>query len=223
MGVNIQMAITELHKAFYSFNRDFFNNELPEPAILIQHKGNRKNVLGWCSTKEIWKNDNTKELKYEINIVAEYLNRHVFEVMATLLHEMVHLWNITHKIQDVSRSGTYHNKRFKEEAEKRGLIVDKDDRLGWCMEKLTPAMIEYIKKLKLNDMVFSMARNSKYRPEKPDDEEGGEEGGGDGEEGKTKSSVRKYVCPKCDTIIRATKDVDVICGNCNVHFVKEEK
>ena len=28
----------------------------------------------------------------------------------------------------------------------------------------------------------------------------------------------KYVCPKCGAIIRATKQVNVICGDCNVPF-----
>jgi len=28
----------------------------------------------------------------------------------------------------------------------------------------------------------------------------------------------KYVCPKCGAIIRATKLVNVVCGDCNVHY-----
>ena len=38
---------------------------------------------------------------------------------------------------------------------------------------------------------------------------------------KTKQSSRKYVCPVCGCIIRATKEVHVICGDCNVEFEEE--
>ena len=35
------------------------------------------------------------------------------------------------------------------------------------------------------------------------------------------SSSRKYVCPCCGTIIRATKEVHVICAECEVEFQEE--
>ena len=39
---------------------------------------------------------------------------------------------------------------------------------------------------------------------------------------KAKSSSRKYVCPNCGCIIRATKEVHIICGECEVEFVEAE-
>lgn len=39
---------------------------------------------------------------------------------------------------------------------------------------------------------------------------------------KTKQSTRKYVCLMCGCIIRATKEVHVICGDCNVEFEEAE-
>lgn len=36
------------------------------------------------------------------------------------------------------------------------------------------------------------------------------------------SSSRKYVCPCCGTIIRATKEVHVLCGECEVAFEEQE-
>lgn len=35
---------------------------------------------------------------------------------------------------------------------------------------------------------------------------------------KTKNRSLRYICPKCNTIIRANKTVSVICGNCLVPF-----
>ena len=39
---------------------------------------------------------------------------------------------------------------------------------------------------------------------------------------KAKSSTRRWVCPKCGTIIRSTKDVRVICADCMELFVKAD-
>ena len=39
---------------------------------------------------------------------------------------------------------------------------------------------------------------------------------------KSKQSSRKYVCPGCGAIIRATKEVYVICGECELPFVEQE-
>lgn len=39
---------------------------------------------------------------------------------------------------------------------------------------------------------------------------------------KAKSSTRRWVCPKCGTIIRSTKEVRVICADCMEMFVKAE-
>ena len=63
---------------------------------------------------------------------------------ATILHEMVHLYNIQHDIQDCSRGGTYHNKKFKAEAEKHMLRIEKDKRYGWTITHPTKELLDYI-------------------------------------------------------------------------------
>ena len=54
---------------------------------------------------------------YEINLCAKHLARPFGHVAETLSHEMVHLYNLQVGVQDTSRSGTYHNKKYKEAAE----------------------------------------------------------------------------------------------------------
>ncbi len=39
--------------------------------------------------------------------------------------------------------------------------------------------------------------------------------------GKKPSSTRKYTCPVCGQSIRATKEVNVICGDCMVKMVTD--
>lgn len=108
---SIKVATDELHIAFELLNKTFFNDELPNLAITIQTSGKRKS-MGWCTTKEVWGDRDGKIKLYEINIAAEFLDLDFFETMDTLLHEMVHLYNITHDIQDCSRGGNYHNKMY---------------------------------------------------------------------------------------------------------------
>jgi len=38
---------------------------------------------------------------------------------------------------------------------------------------------------------------------------------------KFKNRSIKYVCPECGAIIRATREVNVICGDCGVPFERE--
>jgi len=35
-------------------------------------------------------------------------------------------------------------------------------------------------------------------------------------------SVRKYVCPDCEVSVRATKAVNVVCGDCNKQMQEEQ-
>lgn len=126
---DIQRMTAELHTAFKLINKKYFNNELPLPAITIQSSGKRLS-MGWCTVNEVWRDKEGKVKMYEINLGAEYINVSFEETMDTLMHEMVHLYNLVKKVQDVSRNGTYHNKRFLERAVKSGFEhkADKPDK-----------------------------------------------------------------------------------------------
>lgn len=213
--MNIELTHKELNRAFSFFNKQFFNDSLQTPIIVIQTNGRHKNVLGWCTTNKVWNNNQGSKSFYEITICAEHLNRPIEKLIGTLLHEMVHLSNLQNNIKDVSRGGSYHNKKFKEIAEQHGLIIDFDKRIGWSLTTLKPSVLPLIKKLNLNTDAFEIARREPSI-EKDDENE-------DDETKETKkSSMRKYVCPCCKTIIRATKDVNVVCGICKVDFELEE-
>lgn len=141
---------------------------------------------------------------YEINICAEHLARPFEQVAETLLHEMVHLYNLQIGVQDTSRGGTYHNKKYKEAAEKHGLTVEKDAKYGWTKTSLNDEAKAFVDGMQ--DKKFELHRKSLSKIPGA---------------AKTKQSSRKYVCPMCGCIIRATKEVHVICGDCNVEFEEE--
>ena len=188
--VSLKPVIDELETLFSKFNKAFFEGKLEKPVITVSPDHTR-GAYGWCTAWKAWQ-DGTKEGGYyEINLCAEYLNRPFEETCGTLLHEMVHLQNLQDNVQDTSRSGSYHNRKFKETAEAHGLTVEKGEKYGWHKTTLNPQAEAFVKSA-----------------------EGFPEGGG--------SSSRKYVCPCCGTIIRATKEVHVLCGECEVAFEEQE-
>jgi ribosomal protein L36 len=215
---------SELNRLFDILNTKFYEGKLERPIIIAQSNGKDKSSMGWCTTKKIWKDHSANQYYYEITICAEYLYRNITEICSTLLHEMAHLYNLQNNIKDVSRGNTYHNKHFKQTAEKSGLIVEYDSRIGWSITKLNDETKDFIE-ANANKEVFTLTRGIHRGIDIPTGDESEEPGATDPEEGaeeKTKQSSRKYICPRCKTIIRATKDVNVICGDCNVPFEKEE-
>lgn len=216
--MNLALTIKELYRMFEFFNNKFYNGSLEKPVIIIQSNGNNRSVLGWCTSKKVWNDREGIESYYEITICAEYLNRSIEEIIGTLLHEMVHLHNLQFNIKDNSRSGNYHNKRFKEVAEQKGLIIEYDKRIGWSLTRLQESTKEMIGELAPSLDLFKIARRSPYVVSSTDDEIVDTEN----LEEKPKSSTRKYVCPACGTIVRATKEVNIMCGDCKEHFIIEE-
>lgn len=114
--------VDALHKAFEYFNTKLYDGKLPAVAITIQSAG-RANMLGW-HWPEKWRTDDGEYVN-EINISAEVLaDRTPFQVLVTLIHEMVHLDNAVNDIKDCN-AAQYHNRNFKTAAEKVGFRVEK--------------------------------------------------------------------------------------------------
>lgn len=162
------MMIEELTKAFNKANEKWFEGKLPTPMIIVSRKSS-KWELGFITASKIWKEkkDNEEECdtRYEINISAEGLGRPIEEIMTTLVHEMVHEYNLVNGIKD--SSGKIHNKRFKAEAERVGLIVEKGKQVGYGYTSPSPQFIEEIKTWGINEGVFNYVRSETLKVVKP--------------------------------------------------------
>jgi rubrerythrin len=204
--LEISAIVKKTEDLFDLFNQHFYAGELTRPAITVSPDSGH-GAYGWCSVEEIWKTgDDTHR---EINLCAEYLDRPMPEVCGTMLHEMAHLYNLQRGIEDVSNNGYYHNKKFKDTAEAHGLVIEKHDKYGWTITTLTAEAAVW-----LEETLGGEAIHAARLPES-----GGKEGG---RRSKSKNRSIKYVCPECGAIIRATKEVNVICGDCGVAFEREE-
>ena len=115
----------------------------------------------------------------------------------------------------------YHNKKFKATAEAHGLHIEHHGTYGWTVTTLTEETAEWLAQQPGMEDIAASRRTTLQIKTKADDDDSND----DGETttikgGRTTSKNRsiKYVCPKCGAIIRATKQVNVVCGDCDVPF-----
>ncbi len=198
----------QLEKLFRMMNEDFFDGQLEMPIITIQ---STPRAYGHYSVSPIW-TVNGEEMKHEINIGAGTLDRDIEYTIATLLHEMCHMYNDTVlNVQDCSRGGTYHNKQFKIAAENVGLIVTKSDKYGWAHTAPSDMLIEWILNNDIQEIKINRNEPSGIRITG-----GNNTGNSSGQTiGRSSNSHSiKYVCPCCGQIARTTKIANLICGNC---------
>ena len=196
-----------LEKLYDKLNAAFFDGELDRPVITIQSSSRS---YGHYTLYDAWsvKGEGYKE----INIAAGTLNRPIENTICTLLHEMCHQYNNEiANIQDCSRGGTYHNKHFKACAEAHGLIVERSEKYGWSItsnpsdELLDWILNNDIQEIKLNRNEYYGIRIT-----------GGNAAANGGAPTPTTrpNHNHRYVCPCCHAIIRATRCVNILCGDC---------
>lgn len=199
-------AVSQLEHIFNALNTDFFDGELPVPIITVQSK---PGTYGHCTTAKVWQRGDGGA--YELNIAAEVLNYPIEEILDTLLHELCHLYCREHGIKEVSRGGKYHNRRFKAEAERRGLTCVPCGQYGW---NTTPGdnLIEYALSKGWSEIKIGRASV----PPVIRTGAGGtaQAGANTAQGGKRPSSTRKLICPRCGQSVRATRKVHILCGDC---------
>lgn len=215
-----------LEYGFEVLNKVYFNGELP-PIVISIMSSPRTN--GHFTTGRVWRAE--MNLMHEINISAEHLDRPIENIMATLQHECIHYYCQTVlNVADTSQFGRYHNKKFKTEAEARGLIITRADGIGWSVTSPSEGFIKVLKEhniekpLDINrdglflDLLGKLGKGgtdgvdrngntliTKVKPKYP------------------KQSTRKYICPCCGNSFRATKTINVLCMDCDEQYIVEEK
>lgn len=183
-----------LQNAYREFNDHCFGGVLPE-AVISFEPGKKKHAFGWFYTVKTWETDGGS--KYGIVIASDYLDRPIEAIYCTLVHEMCHLYATEQGIQDTSRSGTYHNNKFKEIALNAGLTVEKVPEIGWTTPELSDSLKAWISgNLPELDckIVFNLPEQSK--PKNP----------------KKKNGYFVYICPYCERKVRATSKLFITCG-----------
>lgn len=188
-----------LEKLFDMLNADLFNSELERPIITLIPSSRS---YGHYVPTPIWSIKD--EHRRELNIATGTLNRPIEDTIGTLVHEMCHIYNNeVLNIQDASRGGTYHNKRFRDTAQAHGLNVTRSDKYGYSHTSPSDSLIEWCIERGLREIDIS----------RMDIERGTGSGtraiGGNGTAKVTVSHNHRFVCPSCGTVARAGRRISL--------------
>ena len=216
--MSISPIITALENSFDWLNNRFYDGKLNRPVITMSEGKDRYRGWFWAGTKEnpdagkIWHTKDGTQSTNELNVCSDSLDRSFEEIVDTLCHEMVHCYNDMEHVQDCARSGSRHNKKFKEAAEAHGMKwnppVEGDEssqadfkRVGFSRVSLKDEhKTEVYKGLnELKEALVIYRDKTCTGNKKPT----------------KKSSVIKYICPCCGNSVRATKEVKIMCMDCD--------
>jgi SprT-like family len=199
-------AYGELQDAYDYFNRELYDNQLPPCLITLQRRS--KSTLGYFSHKQFRCLRDGRITTDEIALNPLHFDgRAVIDVLATLAHEMAHLWQA--HFGKPSRSG-YHNRQWAAKMASIGLMPSHTGQpggrktgqqmthypiAGGCFDKATAALLASGFRLSWADAAA--------RPQAGDDAT------------PVKSGIRvKYMCPSCAANAWGKSGLRLICGDC---------
>lgn len=215
-------ATNELYRIFDALNENYFDGKLPKVVITIQSS---VKAYGHFSSDR-WKNkaeeneiipdkevevakDKKEIIKYhEINIAAEHLKRNIYHLYATLQHEMIHLYCHINDIKDASNGNVYHNKRFKREAELRGLYIDRAPTIGWSLTEPTEEFMDFVENIKVKKELFSFFRKISVKVPSEKD---------------PSKKTTKYTCSGCSEAVRGSLGLNILCKDCNLTMEPKDR
>ena len=208
--MSISPIITALEESFDWLNNRFYGNALTRPVITLS-EGAKARAMGWFSLYKPWHLiDDPSVEATELNISSDYLDGGYAEVVNTLCHEMLHCYNFANGIKDCARSGSRHNKKFAEAAETHGMHwvkpTEDNEAEQQYYKKYGYAHVELNEDVKgevLEALAFLKEAMTLYRDKRKKNQKVVK-----------KSGVIKYVCPCCGNSIRATKEVKIMCMDC---------
>jgi hypothetical protein len=100
----------------------------------------------------------------------------------------------------------YHNKKFKQEAESRGLIIEHIKTFGWSKTSITSELSEFIKTININETAFDFCRNKTIKTRVAAE----------------KTPTTTYKCPDCECVVRGNIGLNMICGDCKTEMVSKK-
>jgi hypothetical protein len=196
-----------LQTAYDRFNKELFGSQLP--ALLITLQRSNKRVRAYYSPDRFDGKAGEKTDELAMNPM-HFRNRTSQEILSTLAHEMVHVWQTHHG--KPGRRG-YHNKQWAEKMKALGLQPSATGQVGGneTGEKMTHFVIpnspfsRAATALETNGFSLiwsepgSSESNQKSGPKKP-------------------TTRAKFSCPECDLGAWAKPTAKLKCGDCDTEL-----
>ena len=218
IGVPTKETYEQLQKAFHALNKSLFAGELPNCLITLQRK-NRS--YGYFAPKRFGRDDGTHIDEIALN--PTYIrSRSLKEVLATLAHEMVHLWQFAH---GKPGRGRYHNREWAEKMKEIGLqpfsIKDETKETGDSMHHKVITNGPFDKaanRLISRDFALTWTETVQKEVSKIEGESA------EGEEEPKSGKRFKFTCPNedCKETAWAKHSANLACGQHMVHMTRED-
>lgn len=201
---------TSLTAAYEFFNRELFSGRLPACLITMQrHKG----AFGFFSGERFAKTSDPKEITDEIALnPVHFATRKPVEVLSTLVHEMVHLWQ--HHFGERPRRG-YHDRQWAAKMLAVGLIPTDTGEAGGKLtgQHVTHLIEEEGHYARAVEKLLREHPAILYHDRAREDDEVRK---------KKTASKTKYTCPRCGLNAWAKPEAPLVCGACQEPMEAEE-
>lgn len=216
----LSRTTTQLEEMFRDLNIFKFHGALATPVISISPVAHTESV-SHCPKWEV-----RGEPQYHMTVPLHKFEGAMEDIVIMILHIMVHLSNMQGPvcnaymddttgaeyislppIQDFSRGGTYHNKYFRMEAERRGLIVEHSDK-GFQPVGISDDVRQFMEHS--NWCAFLMTKynaesDAQDNPPAPPK--------------RRKTTSRKLHCQRCGAAAQVKADVLLKCGLCDEFLI----
>lgn len=210
-------AYAELQSAYDFFNAALFEGQLPPCLMTLQRKG--ANVRGYFSAERFGHLGGARADELAMNPM-HFRSRTVIDVLSTLVHEMVHVWQ-SH-LGKPGRGG-YHNKEWATKMKAVGLHPSSTGGPGG--KEVGDRMTHYIVDGGPFATQASLLLAKGYRLSWAEDgldqvpPGGDDDGDGDGKPApKDKSNRIKYTCSGCAINAWGKPNIKLVCGDCMLAF-----
>lgn len=196
-----------LDQAYEHFNKTLFKKSLPNVLITFQRKANSKGYFAPDRFTGRQDESTTHELALNPDVFG---SRSDMEILSTLVHEMVHVWQQTH---GRAPRRAYHDRQWANKMEEVGLMPSATGEPGG--NKVGQHMTHYIieggpfetscKKLLASDWKLNW-NSSWVMPSKAVP---------------VKSKV-KFTCPSCECNAWGKPTLNLVCGDCDESMISED-
>jgi hypothetical protein len=210
----------QLQKGYDYFNWHLFENTLPNCLITLQRRGR---TYGYYAPDRFGRKDGHRADEIALN--PQYFRDGTEEILSTLIHEMVHLWQHHDEHQDERKPGRggYHNRQWAGKMRSLGLQASNTGKEGG--KETGDAMDHYV----LPDGLFARTVQELLasgfevtwievaaEKQSSSDHEGtvqdGPLGAHPGGRGSLSGKRTKYSCPHGDLNAWAKPGADFLCG-----------
>ena len=194
------ITYTEWQSAYDFFNKELFNDSLPECVITLSGKSKR-NMGSFAPDRYASEGG---EIKDGLMMNPKHFRRGLIDTLSTLVHEMCHVW-IHHFGKTKSRNG-YHSKEW-------GTLMES---VGLMPSKTGQQMTHYIIDAAPFETAAKRLLEEKFRISWADAQTVDSNRA-------TKSKARnksKYSCKVCKATVWGKPELRINCGECKARFVE---